>query len=387
MGSYLWRFEWQHPLLLLLIIPLVAGWWWAKRSHHIKKVHGHLTPLSIEATGRQQFAAAIRNKTPMFLRVLVALLLIVALVDVTRIYEWAEDKAQTHRIFLIWDSSSSTWGFNQDRFSSITCSTTGKFFPRIHGICRAAYRVIDEVERFGAAKEQGAQDLVALVQFATYSFVISYPTNDYASFRRRIDDMELYSRGILGINTEMHLAIWDSYLMALERNTDKKSGFTYLNGQDIRSIAVALAPGKDSASRFTLPNDLREKLERIREEFRDTVFIIFTDAVVSFLSSRVESGSPYSIRREMQLAEFLQVPFFYLSTDEFYPELKRLARLTGSGTADSGSRGDFLMVKKDSDYTQMSELVSAILKARFSQKKTIHTLRRESYAEWCLTAA
>ena len=374
----------QNPLCLLLIIPLFVGWWWAKLRYHVKKVHGYLS-LSLEMDTRgKRIARAMRNKMPRFLRLLVMILLIMAMADVTRTYELVTDNAEAHRVFIIWDSSSSTYGFNQNRFASITCSTTGKFFPRINGICRAGYRVIDEVERF---KGSGSQHLLALVQFASHSYVISYPTNDYVSFRKRIDDMELYLQGVLGIGTDMHLAIWDSYLMAFERNTDKKSGFTYVSGQDIRNLAVALAPGSDRSSPFVLPNDLREKLERVRQEMRDTVFIVLTDAVVSFLTPRVEFGAPYSIRREMQLAEFLETPFFYLSTDEFYPELKHLARRTGSGPLDGPNRGDFIMVKKDGDYEQMSELVSAILKARFSQKIAINVLRRESYAEWCVALA
>ena len=385
---YSWfRFEWQNPLCLLLIIPLLIGWWWMRRPHYVQKAHTHLAPLCLEMnTGMRRFMRAIRFESPNFFRFLVVLLLMMAMVDVTRTYELVQDQAGTHRIFLIWDSSSSTYGFRQSLFPSITCSTTGKFFPRIHGICRAAYRVIDEVEHFAMAKAQTSQDLLALVQFASHSYVISYPTNDYMGFRKRIDDMELYLQGILGIGTDMHLAIWDSYLMAFERNIEKKSGFTYLSGQDIRSLAMALAPG-DTSSRLALPHDLREKLERVREELRDTVFIVLTDAVVQFLASRVEQGLPYSIRRQMQLAEFLHVPFFYLSTDEFYPELKRLAQLTGSGPPNGPNRGDFLMVKKDGDYAQMSEIVSTILKTRFSQKMAVNVIRRESYAEWCVAAA
>ena len=386
MGPW-FRFDWQHPWALLLIIPLLAGWWWSRRSYYVRKVHAYLVPLVNEANGTgRRMRRAIRFGSPVFFRLLAMLLLIMALVDVTRTYEQVEDTTETHRVFIIWDSSSSTYGFNQSRFPAITCATTGKFFPRIHGICRAAYRVIDEVEHVARAKGGRSQDLLALVQFASYSYVISYPTSDYAGFRKRVDDMDLYLSKILGISTDMHLAIWDAYMMALERNTDQKSGFTYLNGQDIRRLALALAPG-ESASSLSLPNDLREKLERIRQEMHDTVFIVLTDAVVSFLTSRVEAGSPYSIRRQMQLAEFLETPFFYFSTDEFYPELKRLARRTGSGAPDSPNRGDFFMVKKDRDYAQMSELVGEVLKARFSQKVTTHVLRRESYAELCVGAA
>ena len=108
---------------------------------------------------------------------------------------------------------------------------------------------------------------------------------------------------------------------------------------------------------------------------------------IASLSDEIRHYPTPLARCDEQLAELLETPFFYLSTDEFYPELKRLARHTGSGPPDGPNRGDFFMVKKDGDYAQMSELVSAILKARFSQKITVNVIRRESYAEVCVGIA
>ena len=375
----------QNPWWLLLILPLMLGWWFSREPYYFRKSFAYLTPISLAIRVRIH-AEKFRFDVPKALRLIVMFLFIAALADITRTYEFVEGKAGVHRIFLVFDSSSSTYGFSQNRFRSITCSTTAKFFPRLHGACRAVYRVIDEVERFAISKGRGAQDVIGLVQFANYSYVISYPTNDYEGFRKRVDDMELYLAKILGTSTNMHLAIWDAYLMALERNMAKNSNFTYLSGQDIRSLAIALAPGEKS-SRLTLPDGLREKLAAMRQELRDTTFIVITDALVNFLQGPLEHGSPYSIRRQMQLAEFLETPFFYLSTDEFYPELKRLARLTGHGEPDAASRGDFLMVKKEGDYAQMSELVSAVLKGRFSERVLVRATRRESYGQWCVLAA
>lgn len=378
---------WENPWWLLLILPLMLGWWFRRESYYFKKPYAYLTPILFPIRARMRTGKQrLRFDTPKVLRLAIMFLLIAALGDVTRTYEFVEGKTRVHRIFLILDSSSSMYGFSQNRFQSITCATTAKFFPRIHGACRALYRVIDEVERFTTSKGGGTQDMIGLVQFAGYSYVISYPTNDYEGFRRRVDDVELYLAKILGISTNMHLAIWDAYLMAFERNMAKNSNFTYLNGQDIRSLAMALIPGEKS-SPLVLSDELREKLIRMRQELRDTTFIVITDALVNFLQGPLEHGSPYSIRREMQLGAFLETPFFYLSTDEFYPELKRLARLTGWGEPSAASRGDFLMVKKEGDYAQMSELVATILKGRFSERVSSRATRRESYAEWFLVVA
>jgi len=124
--------------------------------------------------------------------------------------------------------------------------------------------------------------------------------------------------------------IWNMYLMALDRNFKNEPGFVFLSENDKEWIARALNPASaDSPS--ILSDELRNKLMRIREELRDTVFIVFTDAVVQYLTIQMYSeqhGFPFSIERELKLAELLELPVFFISTDEFYPELKELARYT-----------------------------------------------------------
>lgn len=374
--------EWERPWLLLLFLPLLLGWWWSRSHFFFKKSHAYLAHAPMNGNTRLHFMMRwFRFQYPHLLRLIVCCCLIAAMVDVTRGYGVVEEKHGTHRIFLILDSSSSMYGFQQVITPSITCTTTAKFFPRIHGACRALYKMVDEVERFAMTKEN-ADDLIGLIQFAFHSYVVAYPTNDYEGLRKRINDLEHYLESILGKSTYMHLAIWDAYLMALERNMQKDSGFTYLSGEEVRNLAIALAPGDSALSPFVVSDGLRAKLEFIRIEMRDTVFIVITDAVVNYLTRFVEEGTPYSIRRQMQFGELLQTPFFYLSTDEFYPELKDLAQRTGWGEQDGPGRGDFLMVKSENDYAQMSALMSRILRERFSMKIQHSIVQRESYAEW-----
>jgi len=300
------------------------------------------------------------------------------MVDITRAYVVVTDQRARHRIFVLIDSSSSMYGFFT-ALKSITCKTNGQFFPRISGVCRALYQLIDTLERAGAGKEAEAKDLIAVGQFAEHSYVVSYLTDDYRRLRERIDRLEFQSYLILGSATNMHLAIWDMYLMALERNRDPSSGYTYLSDEELRKIALALAPGP-RGSPLVFPETLVEKLKKIREELRDTTFLVTTDAVMQYLESRVEGGNPQSIRRQMQLGEYLETPWYFLSSDEFYPELARLARLTGYGLAGGNNHGDFLMVKREGDFAQMQDLVAQILQSRLGRTVPVKSERRESWA-------
>jgi len=75
------------------------------------------------------------------------------------------------------------------------------------------------------------------------------------------------------------------------------------------------------------------------------------------------------------------LPVFFISTDEFYPELKELARRTGYGSVDAGTRGDFLVAKPEGDFINLQDLMSVILKYRFALTTPIEVVYRESYAE------
>lgn len=372
--------ELQNPLWILLLIPIVLGLFWRLRVYMVKKAHAHLAPLFAKGALRiRRIARSINYGVAPACRFTAPVLLALVLADITRAYVFTADKQTAHRILVLVDSSSSMYGFIQSGFKSITCKTNGDFFPRIRGACQALYQLLEELKKSSIAKGPAAKDLVAVGQFATQSYVVSYPTDDYSRLRERIDRLEFYSDAILGIGTNMHLAIWDMYLMALDRNRDRRSGRTYLSDDELRKIGLSLAPGpRDSALVF--PLKLQKKLEKIREELRDTTFIVITDALMRYLVYRVEWEGPQSIRRQMQFGEYLQTPWYFLSTDEFYPELARIARLTGYGPAGGKNRGNFLMVKRESDFAHMRELMSHILQSRLGTAVPVKVERRESWA-------
>ena len=173
--------------------------------------------------------------------------------------------------------------------------------------------------------------------------------------------------------------------MAFDRNRTKNAIFTHLTGNELEKIYSTLAAGP-LASPLYIPKDLDSKLFLIKNEMRDTVFVVPTDAAVHYLRFIMNRGTP-SIRRLMQLAEFLEIPVYFLSTDEHYPDLQRLAKRTGFGPLGGPHRGEFLMVRKAQDEYLIEELVTKILTSRFSVTVPIYEKRRESYADIILEIA
>ena len=373
----------EHPWWLILLIPIAIGI--AARipsATYFSKAHSHIAPVSLRGARARRWWQKFAFAVPGWTRVFVLALIVVALADLTKGYIIVVNQKMFQRFFVSVDVSSSMYGFSTS-LSTINCKMNADFFPRIKGACRALYRLVDEVER-ETKEEKSPRIQLALFQFAGRSAVVSYPTSDYSRYRAKIDELEFRDHG-LSSSTLMHDALWDMFLMALGRNMKQDSGFTRLSAKDMQTIYAALAPGpKDSPLYF--PRDLAEKLVRVRQEMRDTVFIMPTDAVVWYLADRMDGVYP-SIRRLMQLAEFLEIPVYFLSTDEEYPELKRLARRTGFELPERSYRGDFLMVRREKDEYLIDELMAKLLKSRFGLSVSTYEERRESYADLFLELA
>lgn len=375
------RIIWQEPYWLLLLIPLFLGLFFRCRRYYLQKTHDYLKTYQ----GERKLFTRVRFSLPLLCVFLAMILIVFALADVTKGYVFVEEKARMHRILVWVDSSSSMYGFTTP-LSSITCRNNAELFPRIYATCRAISRLIDDVERFSLKKEQDkGGDLIGIGQFATYSYVVAYPSQDYSRLRGKVQQMDFLSRGILGIYTNIHLAMWDLYLMALDRNLRSDNSMTHLNGKELRLLAKSLEPGSASSA-YAPPQELLKKFSLIKEELRDTIFIVITDALVTQMDL-VMNKLPYSLKKEMQLAALLELPVLYLSVDEYHPELKRLARLTGFGPADGPQRGDFFVVRREHDFVHIEELVERIIGARFTMTVSHSVERRESYGELCVQAA
>ena len=373
----------EHPWWLILLIPLAIGVLKRVPSAYLSKAHSYIAPIFLNRKAKirhswQRFAFAVPNLA----KIIVLVFIVAALIDITRGYTVVVGQKTSQRLIVALDVSSSMYGFGAS-FSSITCERNSVLFPRIKGACRALYRLLGDVER-ETRDEKNPRVLLGLMQFAGNSAVVSYPTSDYARFRKKIDILEFRSHG-LGISTNMHTAMWDMFLVALNRNLEANSGFTRLTGEDMRKIYSALAPGPENSSLY-LSKDTALKIVKIKSEMKDTVFIIPTDALVDYLKYRMDRERP-SIRRLMQLAEILEIPVYFLSTDEDYPDLKRLARRTGFGPLGGPYRGDFLMVSKEKNEYLVDELVSRITRSRFGLTVPTYESRRQSYADLAIELA
>ncbi len=369
----------QQPIWLLLLIPLLLGCWFRFRAYHLAQAH-----YAQAKKEKRRWQTRVRFSLPPFCMFVCMAALVGALADITRRFVFAEEEVSTQRFFVNVDASSSMYGFHTP-LRSITCAKNAELFPRIHSACRAVSQLISGVERFASSKQnEQEKDTIGIGQFATYSYVIAYPTQDYDRLREKVRQMEFKS-DVLGIFTNMHLAMWDMYLMALDRNLRHVGTPTHINGKELRLLAASLAP--DSAlAQYLPPRELKERLLLIKEELRDTVFVFITDALVTQID-RVMNMAPFSLVKQMQLAAFLEIPVFFLSTDEYHAEMKRLARLTGFGPAGGSYRGDFMVVRREHDFVHIEELIRTIMEARFRMTVSRMVERRESYAEWCIVTA
>lgn len=372
--------EWHHPGYLFLFVLILLGFFFRKNSYSLPI---SVSYLRISGRMRTHFRFAL----PYFLGFLCLSAIILGLVDITRTIISVKEQKSQHRIFVAIDKSSSMWGFGAKHLS-IKCVTTARFYPRIWGECRAMFKIIDAVEK-RALREKGdakVEDLVSIILFARDAAVISYPTSDYPVLRKKMENIDWLSgaSGRLGINTNIHLAVWGMLRMALERNLRVESGTASFTGKDMRLLQRVLGP-KISPDFFP-PKELDEKLKALRKELRDTLFIVLTDALTGQMES-VMDAEPYSLKKLMQLFSYIGVQTVFISTDEFHLELARLAKRTGFEDGGRSWRGDFIMVRKERDYTNIESLVDRVLAERFGMSVFASVERRVSYTEWFAGAA
>lgn len=369
-----------EPLWFLILVPLVAALFLRPRHvHFIRK----------SAYGRGEVSGGFSRFAPPRLFFAVALVaLVVALGDPVRGFTSVTEDAEADRIIASVDNSSSMYGFADG--DPIFCTDDGLeyAYPRIYVGCRALHRFIDTVENAALRQKGDARHLIGIIRFALYSKVQSYPTNDYVRLRIDVDEMNWRLRGDLGIYTEIHSALRDMFLMALERNRSTVGGdMTHLTMEDMNTLARSLKPNKTgrnlspSVDRFSPPRALLEKLARIKEELRDTIFVIFTDAHPGQLEERLHKN-PVSFQKLIELAALLELPVYIISTDEPNAEFQRLMRQTGFGPEGGPDRGDFYTIKQGGgiNLDSVDALVMKILETRLGRTVPVVVERRESYA-------
>lgn len=383
----------EAPYWLLLFIPLLIGAVWSTRGDRYllksMRIRGKLTQTSF------------RPALPRIFFILALSCIIVALSDPTRRFTSVKDDLTVNRIFVAIDNSSSMYNFesksninyegdidvddveSKPKYPPIRCTDTNlkDKYPRIYVACSALHRILDDVEAFVRKKGNNNQvDRVGLIRWASYSKVQAYPTSDFVGLRAKIDKMNWRDEDNLYIFTEIHLGLWDLFLMAFRRNRDPDGGLVYLNKQDMDALASALKPEGKNVS-FSPPHTLKDKFEQLKNELRDTFFIIITDASEGQLESRFDKD-PISFKKMAEFAALLELPIYIISTELANPQFKKLMLKTGFGPADGKYRGDFFVVKQGGGdgLNSIETLISTILAVRFGRTVSIAVERRESYA-------
>lgn len=367
------------PYWLLGLVLVFCTFYFRKSSWFITKTY-------VTEEG-QSWSARVRHGIPSFLFLLAALSMVLALADLTRTYTVVEDKKTVNRILITIDNSSSMYKFGNPPRESIYCTDndTERTFPNIGIACRALYRLIEDTQKFSEAHPEKGKDRIGILRFALYSKVHSYPTSNYELLHRMIDEMNWKQENTLGVHTEVHLALWDLYLMAFKRNTNLEEGFTPLTAGDVKALALALYPNPNVGAPLQIPPTLEEKLLAIKEELRDTFFIIFTDASRGQLPNRFNK-EPLSFKKMIDLAQFLELPIYIISSEADDALFKEQVRKTGFGEKPGEYRGDFLVVKRSgiAHLDSMAALTSTVLEKRFGRTIPAIVEQRKSYS-WHLT--
>ena len=353
------------PLLLLVLIGLIG------------RVHKQGVQKAWSGKSESNLYSRFRIFLPRLCFFLGIAAAMGALADITRTYVVVSDKYATNRLYIDIDNSSSMYNFKGSS-EPIRCIDKGlkHDFPRIFAACRAIFYIVDAIEAYAKKKGEGSQDQIGLLRFGLHSFVEIYGTTDYERVRKRTRELN-WRDPRTDIYTEIHLALWDLFQVALQRNFRGEKGMVALDEEDRLILARSLYPEGQNI-RYKVPRKLQQKFEAMRVDLRDTAFIFITDAHEGQFDQRLDKA-PLSLVKMMQLAEFLELPVYVISINADHEVVRKLAQRTGFGPLGGDSRGAFHLIKGEKNFEDIDLIVEKILKTRFRVVSTSNQLRRESY--------
>jgi len=334
------------------------------------------------------WSTRLRLRIPLFFFTLSACAIVVALADPTREYVSTQKELRVNRILVAIDKSSSMYEFvNTGPPIYCTDKNLEHVYPRIYLACKALHRLIDDTAAFAKKKGTAQKDKIGMIRFALYSRVLAYPTSNYARLHSLVDNLNWRRRIVIKNNdtldvfTEIHEALRDLYFLALKRNKRRDGSFVHFGEGELKELARALYPSENVYTPLRLSNTLEKKLLDIKKEFTDTVFILLTDASQGQLEGRFNK-EPASFKKMIDLAVFLELPIYIISSGIDNPLYKKEVRRTGFGPKNGKHRGDFLVINRGrGDPTKvMTSLVSEILESRFGRTVSVQIEQRKSYA-------
>lgn len=379
-SAFLFGFEIGTWPALLLLVPIALGSVGVGRSRAITKAWNE----SGESSPRSRFRVLL----PRFCCLIGLVFVVFALADISRRFVVVENRYAMNRLYLSLDNSGSMWNWydprerNERRNIPIRCVDRDikNQYPRIWNACRAVARIVDATEEYAKKKSAGERkDIIGLLRFGLYSFVEIYGTSDYDRVRRAMEKLDWRDPRI-DIYTEIHLALWDMFQVALQRNFRRGENVTFLDDKDRLMLIRSLYPeGLDV--RYHPPRLLEPKLIALRKDLRDTAFIIISDAQEGQFEARLDK-TPVSLVKMMQLAEFLEMPVYIISIWADNEIVRKLVGRTGHGPIGGKDRGEFYLLKGEKNFAHMDEIVNEILSSRFRVVATQNELRKESYTSY-----
>ena len=332
-----------------------------------------------------------------------------ALADVTRQYSVQVVERTISRLFATLDNSGSMHGFWSYPHSVIEnpwpiyCSNANvahskdarpdinldidieleHALPRVYGSCRMVFRMIDAVERDAVRSKSARKDILGIFRFAQNSYVVTHGTTDYARVRRLMRTLN-WRDPRTGISTMYHIALWDMFQVALQRNfcagsgtCQTEDGIVPLDARDRELIARSLWPESIDVP-WTPPPEVLEKLEALRANLSDTALVVITDADKRWFDSAL-NVAPVSLVKMLSMAEFLEVPVYFISMVDDHELVRPLTERTGRGPMGSPDRGAFFLLTGERDFADMDAVVDNIVSRRFRLVSTKTELRRETY--------
>ena len=377
----LWQIEFERPYFLLLLFLLFAGVLWRGygRSYIVKIYRGKeadhtLSKYTATRTGIGFLSLA---------------LIVFAMADPTRGYSLTEEKQSTNTIYIAVDNSSSTYNFDTRSDVPIYCSDKDLIdsYPNIYKECLVLMRIIDETEKF--ANANSVKNKIALLRFAQYSAVQVYPTDDYALLRRTVKtDMNWRAYKQIGIHTEIHLALLDMFNLLLMQRVDSGSAPSLKGIEDEEAPLLSFEESEILIRSFvpegenihlSIPRSLKEKISKLKEKVRHAVFIIVTDGLKNQLKTRFDK-EPVSLKKMLEFAEMLELPVYFISTEDINQDYLRYARRTGFGKMGGPNRGNFVLVSSGNAKAFIHKTIDNVLKTRYGRTSSYKILRRESYS-------
>lgn len=245
-------------------------------------------------------------------------------------------------------------------------------FPRIFGACRLLRRTIDRIEAHGKATGDESKHEFGLMRFADNTAIDHYPTSDLSRARRTLESIDWMKTNGIGAGTSLHYAVWALMSVALERNRSGRDGATILTDEEILTLERSLAPDQ-GADGYLPPDEIRPKLDKIKEELRDTALVVVTDA--DGIESTINIY-PYSIAKMLRLARYLEVPYHFISIAADAPTLKGYALETGTIAAPGG----FMVVPNEDSLAGMEVMLDGMLATRLARAEMRGVEVRKSFA-------